>query len=204
VSELSDAQAMQHWAEWQKAYVHGVILIWPPDDVRTRVNPLRTTYDPVSQSACEAHISLTPPFLASPGEQDWQAIERVVARHAPMDIIYGLVNSFGLDVIYLEVHPFEPLAALRDALLATGLFAVPEHATFVPHMTITEGHSGVPITTELLGKLRATVACGAFRLSELAYIRPDENFQFTVRRSVVLGGRPADLAQTPQAPAALN
>jgi 2'-5' RNA ligase len=121
-----------------------------------------------------------------------------------MDITYGPVNSFGLDVIYLEIHPFEPLAALRDALLATGLFAAPEHADFVPHMTITQGHSGIPITAELLDKLRATVAGGTFRLSDLAYIRPDENFHFTVRRSVVLAARPADLARTPPAPGGLS
>lgn len=193
---------MQHWAEWQRAYVHGVILVWPPEDVRSRINPLRTIHDPVSQSACEAHISLTPPFRASPSEQDWQAIDRAIAQHPPMDITYGPVNSFGLNVIYLEVHPFGALAALRNALLASGLFAAPEHATFVPHMTITEGLSGIQITTELLDGLRTTVAGGTFRLRDLAYIRPDKNFHFAVKRTVVLGGRPADLAQSPRAPGA--
>ena len=177
---------MQHWSEWQKSYAHGVILIWPPDDVRSRINPLRATYDPVSQSCCEAHISLTPPFRRQPSEQDWQAVHQALARHAPLDITYGPVNSFALDVIYLEIHPFEPLAALRDALLATGLFAAPAHADFVPHMTITEGLSSIPITAELLGKLRATVAGGTFRCSDLAYMRPNEDFHFKLTRRAAL------------------
>ena len=94
---------MQRWSEWQKSYAHGVVLIWPPDDVRSRINPLRATYDPVSQSYCDAHVSLTPPFLKQPSKQGWQAIERALAGHAPLDIVYGPVNSFGLNVIYLEI-----------------------------------------------------------------------------------------------------
>jgi 2'-5' RNA ligase len=178
---------MQHWSEWQKSYVHGVVLIWPPDDVRARINPLRAAYDPVSQSCCEAHVSLTPPFLRQPGEREWDAISHALAGHPPFDITYGPVNSFALDVIYLEIHPFEPLAALHGALLATALFAAPVHADFVPHMTITEGLSGIPITAELLGRLRATVAGGTFRCSDLAHIRPDQDFHFSVERSVRLG-----------------
>jgi 2'-5' RNA ligase len=172
--------------EWQKAYVHGVVLIWPSNDVRAQINPIRARYDPVSQSYCEAHISLTPPLLHVPVEGDWQLIEQAAACFAPFDINFGPVNSFGLSVIYLEVHPADRLAELRDALLATRLFANSD-LNFVPHLTLTEGLSDMPVSQRLLDELQRAVPAGSFRCNHLVHIRPDQNFHFTVQRRIEFG-----------------
>jgi 2'-5' RNA ligase len=178
---------MNGWAEWQKEYSHGVVLIWPPDEIRSQINALRARYDPVSQSCAEAHVSLTPPFLHAPSEQDWVKLRRVAAGHTRFDIAFGPVSAFGLSVIYLEVHPLERLEDLRSSLLATGLFARALHKDFVPHMTITEGLSSVPVSQDLLAELRRSTTGGSFHCDRLAYIRPDQNFHFEVERFLELG-----------------
>lgn len=45
--------------DWRDSYVHGTHVIWPSDDVRSVVNPLRKRFDPVSATACDAHVTLT-------------------------------------------------------------------------------------------------------------------------------------------------
>jgi 2'-5' RNA ligase len=178
---------MNGWAEWQRDYAHGVVLIWPPDEIRSRINALRAKYDPVSQSYAEAHVSLTPPFLHAPSEENWVKLRRAAASHAPFDVAFGPVNAFALSVIYLEVHPFQRLDDLRSSLLATGLFARALHKNFVPHMTITEGLSSVPVSQDLLTDLRRSTRGGCFHCDRLAYIRPDRNFHFEVERFLELG-----------------
>ena len=51
---------------WQREYRFGVLLIYPPDPPLLQVNALRAKYDPRSQSACDAHISLTIPLPRPP------------------------------------------------------------------------------------------------------------------------------------------
>ena len=181
---------MRDWAEWQKSYLHGVLLIWPPAEIRAHMNWLREKYDPVSQSYCEAHVSLTPPFRKQPSEQDWQAVESVLKKFAAIDITLGPTNAWlAQSVIYLEVRPVEDLEKLRDALLATGLFAQPSFQSFVPHLTITEGLSDVPVTAELLAALENSIPQRAFRCDHLTYAKPNGSFCFTAERSIMLGPR---------------
>ncbi|MGH6815131.1 MAG: 2'-5' RNA ligase family protein, partial [Hyphomicrobiaceae bacterium] len=174
--------------EWLKSYRHGVVPIGPPDEVRSPMNALPERYDPVSQSHCEAHISLTPPFLHAPTEPNWHAIERAVEPFEPFDIALGPVNGWlSQSVIYLEVRPAADLECLNEALLATRLFAEPQFKTFVPHLTITEGFSSIPVTDDLFDTLKKAVAARSFYCDRLAYVRPDENFRFWIERTIVLG-----------------
>lgn len=60
--EAPHANTMAGWPDWQKSYRFGTILILPPAAVCQDIDPLRARYDPVSQAAIGAHISLTPPL----------------------------------------------------------------------------------------------------------------------------------------------
>jgi 2'-5' RNA ligase len=178
---------MHDWAEWQKAYLNGVVLIWPPADIRSTINSLRARYDPVSHSYCEAHISLTTPFVRAPSRNDWRAVQEAAAEFAPFDISIGPISSWlGQSVIYLEVRPYDHLEKLREALLATKLFASSPFKEFVPHMTITEGLSGLPVSEQLVAELQNTVKGGSFRCDHLTYVQPDQHFHFKVERLIEL------------------
>ena len=179
---------VRDWAEWQKPYVNGVVLIWPPAEIRSYINPLREKYDSKSQSYSEAHVSLTPPFRNPPTDHDWQTLESAAKQFASFDITLGPAEGWlSQSVIYLEVRPVEQLLKLRDGLLETQLFGEPSFRSFVPHMTITEGLSGIPVTAELLVMLHKTIQVRSFYCDHLTYLRPDASFSFRAERSIALG-----------------
>ena len=181
--------AMEEWSEWQKPYAHGTLVIWPPDAVREVVNRLRQQYDPVSQSICEAHITLTQPFLRQPSSNEWDELREVVSRFDSFEIQYGPINSFlPYPCIWFEIHPSERVLEIRQALHETGLFNLdlPHTDDLIPHMTITEGQSHIEVTYELFAKLRNEISGGSFIGSDIAYIVPDLGFHFEVQRRLPL------------------
>lgn len=183
---------MEAWSEWQLDYLHGLFVIWPPDEVRRVVNRLRHAYDPTSQATIEAHVTLTQPFLARPGDQEWALLAEIVAGFAPFEIRYGPVDTFFPNpVIYLAIQPQERLLALRQALHQTGLFnlALPYTDDFVPHMTIAEGRSDKAVDELMLAEVRSLAPQGAFLLSEVVCVTPDERFHFGINKRLRLVGR---------------
>lgn len=181
---------MEEWAEWQRNYIHGLFVIWPPDAVRQAVNRLREAYDPVSQATIEAHVTLTQPFLARPEPEAWARLEQLVAGFKPFEIRYGPVSTFFPNpVIFLEIQPREELLALRRALHETGLFnlSLPYTDDFVPHMTITEGRSGNVVDELMLGEVRSQAPQGTFLMGEIVCVAPDDRFHFEVVRRLSLG-----------------
>ena len=184
---------MEDWAEWQLDYLHGLFVIWPPDVVRRAVNRLRRKYDPASQTTIEAHITLTQPFLARSGEDDWAMLAQIVAGLEPFEISYGPVDTFFPNpVIYLAIQPWAELLALRRALHETGLFnlTLPYTDDFIPHMTIAEGRSSGRAVDELmLAEVQAQAPRGTFLLSEIVYMAPDESFHFEINKRLPLAGR---------------
>lgn len=180
---------MEDWADWQKDFKYGTFVIWPPDPVREVVNRLRERYDPLSQRICEAHITLTQPFLRRPAELDWDQLETIVSGFAPFTIRYGPLNTFlPYPCIYYEIHPSARVKALRAALHETGLFNLdrPHTDDFVPHMTINDGRPDAARTQEIFDALRTSVSDGAFECREIAFILPDSGFHFEVVRTLPL------------------
>lgn len=179
------------WPEWQLKYLPGLFVIWPPNAVRQAVNGLRRSYDPQSQATIEAHITLTQPFLARPGDEEWTSLTQIVADFEPFEIKYGPVDTFFPNpVIYLAVEPRARLLALRQALHETGLFnlALPYTDDFVPHMTIAEGRSSDREVDKLmLAEVRARAPSGTFLLDEIVYSAPDERFHFEINKRLMLG-----------------
>ena len=76
---------MDHWEEWQKVYQHGMMVIWPPDEIRKDVNAQRKAYDPVSASFCGAHITLTQPLLNPLSDMEWGNIQEILRRFPPSE-----------------------------------------------------------------------------------------------------------------------
>lgn len=183
---------MEEWAEWQLDYLHGLFVIWPPDEVRQAVNRLRQQYDPVSQTTIEAHITLTQPFLIPPGDEEWARLAQIVAGFAPFEISYGPVETFfPSPVIYLAIQPRAKVLALRGALHETGLFdlTLPYTEGFVPHMTIAEGRSDKAVDELMLAEVQSQAPQGAFLLSEIVCMTPDERFHFEISHRLNLTGR---------------
>jgi 2'-5' RNA ligase len=180
-------------SDFRSVYQFGTFVIWPPAELRAEVNRLRQRYDPASQAACDAHITLTQPLLAEPSVDDWSEIERVAGSHSPLTIQYGPLDSFlPYPCIYLRIEPPEALLALRSDLHALGLFnlSLPhsDPTEFIPHMSITDGYPDADQTRQILDALRGSDPRGTFAASEIAYIRPDEHFHFFEVRAFELGG----------------
>lgn len=186
---------MDHWEQWQKPYLPGTVVIWPPDQVRNMVNEQRQRWDPASQAICEAHISVTQPLSQPLGKAEWAHLDSILAGFDPFEIDYGPLNTFlPYPCIWYEIKPREPILALRSAFHQTGYFNLelkhPEN--FIPHMTITEGLSGPEVDRALLQRLQEESGCGTFLCQELAFIVPDHSFQFQIHRTLPLGSGSPD------------
>ena len=178
------------WQPWQLPYKNGMLVIWPPDSERQYVNAFRAKHDPVSQEICEAHITVTQPFMSAPSGDTWGAISGVLAHCGVFEVHYGPVRSFlPSPVIWLEIQPSSTIVAMRNALHDTSAFdlTLPHTNDFIVHMTLTEGLSGNDVDEALLSRLSSEVKSGSFTCREIAYLRPDANFRFSVDRFVRLG-----------------
>jgi 2'-5' RNA ligase len=179
----------REWTNGQKAYAHGTLVVWPPDEVRDVVNRLRTEYDPVSQSVCEAHITVTQPLLGPLSSIEWSHMETLLSDIDAFEIQYGPLSSFlPYPCIHYEIHPGEKLLRIRELLHETGFFnlRMPHPENWVMHMTITEGLSGPEVNHELLVSLKRRVAGGSFTCTAISYIIPDSEFHFKVVRTLCL------------------
>ncbi len=181
---------MDHWENWQKAYQHGTLVIFPPDPIRQMINKQREKYDPVSAAYTEAHITLTHPLLYPLSAPEWHTIENIIDSFTAFDIQYGPLRSFlPYPCIWYEIQPVNKILDLRKALHQSGLFDLSlEHRDgFIPHLTITEGQSGPDVDEKLLNILQQESCPGSFICQEVTYIIPDEGFCFEVDKKFSLG-----------------
>jgi 2'-5' RNA ligase len=184
------ATAMAHWEEWQQEYRFGVLLIYPPEPLRTRINSLRTLHDPRSQAICDAHISMTVPFPRPVTAEDWAALAAVGDQFAPVTVVYGPPRQYpGVPGVVLNIEPADRLSQLVTALESLPVFAhaVARRYPFSPHMTIAEFIT-LERTAELLQELPAAELGGTFECRTLAYAVPDEQFHFSARAFLALNG----------------
>jgi 2'-5' RNA ligase len=180
------------WLDWQKHYRLGVILVLPPEPVRSRIDLLRARYDPQSHKNVEAHISLTVPLQKEPDGCHWAELDRIASRFQAIPISYGpLVHFLPRPGAALDIQPQAQLDKLRLALEVSEVFlgAPPRQYPFWAHMTIAEFVS-VETTKRLMRDLEGERApTGSFVCDHLTYVVPDEEFRFTERRSLKLGSQ---------------
>jgi 2'-5' RNA ligase len=174
------------WPTWQRDYRYGTLVIMPPPNLASALDPIRERFDPASAAHIGAHITLTPPFAAAPSSADEERVRTAIRGVAPMRLQLDRPTQFsGSSVVYLPVVPTEPFLKLREVLLATGLFRLdlPHTTDFVPHLTLSE------FGTMPAAALRADIPqpeAMAFLVEGVAWVVPDEEVQFTVRRTFML------------------
>jgi hypothetical protein len=185
------ATAMTQWEEWQQEYRFGVLLIYPPEPLHTRINSLRAVHDPRSQAYCDAHISMTVPFSRPIAAEDWAALAAVSDQFAPVTVVYGPPRQYrGVPGVVLNIEPADQLSQLVTALESLPVFAhaVARRYPFSPHMTIAEFIT-LQRTEELLRELPPGELSGTFECRALAYAVPDEQFHFSAKAFLALIGR---------------
>jgi 2'-5' RNA ligase len=181
------------WPTWQRDYRYGALVIEPPRELASILDPIRLRMDPESAGRVGAHITLTPPFAAVPNSADEERVASAIRGVASMRLQLDRPTQFsGSSVIYLPVVPRQGFDGLRAVLLATGLFRLdlPHKDDFVPHLTLSE-FGTAPMAA--LGDDVPRPEAMSFLVEAVAWIVPDEVFHFTVRRTFPLdfgGGRP--------------
>ncbi len=185
------ASDIEHWEDWQHEYRFGVLLLFPPEPLRSIVNGLRRQHDPRSQRYCDAHISLTVPAAAPVTASHWAELTAVASAIEPIEITYGpLKHYLPHPGVCLATEPAEALDALRLALEAVSPFseAPPRRHPFSPHMTIAEFITAHR-TESLMDELASLAPSGHFLCQEVSYAVPNDAFHFEERGRLRLGTR---------------
>jgi len=188
VTGYPSEEEIRPWKPWQRAYRFGVILIFPPDPPMSEVNALRGKYDPVSQAACDAHISLTVPLPTAPSAADWRELETLTAGFASFNVRYGPLRYYlPAPGVCLAIEPQSEMDALRALLESASVFrpAPPRPYPFSAHMTIAELIT-VDRTHSLMAELEQTAPRGSFRCTHVSYAVPDARLHFTERGRLYL------------------
>ena len=173
------------WPTWQRDYRYGTLVILPPSNLASALDPIRARLDPVSAATIGAHVTLTPPFATAPTSADEERVLTAIRGVASMRLQLDRPTRFsGSSVLYLPVVPAEALGKLREVLLAIGLFRLdlPHTTDFVPHLTLSEFGSAPAVREAELPPPKAM----AFLAETVTWVVPDEAFHFTVRRTFTL------------------
>lgn len=174
------------WPAWQRDYRYGTLVIMPPPTLASALDPIRERFDPASAAQIGAHITLTPPFAAAPSSADEKRVRTAIRGVVTMRLQLDRPTQFsGSPVIYLPVVPTQPFLKLREVLLSTGLFRLdlPHTIDFVPHLTLSE--FGTTPAAALGADIPQPEAM-AFLAEGVAWVVPDEEVHFTVRRTFML------------------
>jgi hypothetical protein len=189
--EAVHAKSMADWLDRQKSYRFGTILILPPAAVCQAIDPLRARYDPMSQAAIGAHISLTVPLPRALTDRHWGQLLQVASRFPALEIRYGPVIPFLPNPgAALHIEPQPDLDGLRLALEACDLFqgAAPRIHPFWAHMTIAEFIDADRSRT-MIGEIGADSSLtGSFTCEHLSYVVPNEGFRFHEHGNLALSG----------------
>jgi len=176
-------QNVSEWEDWQPAYRFGVLLIYPPEPLRSLVNNLRAKHDPKSQAICDAHISLTVPLPEPISQTDWGDLQALAGSIPSVALTYGPLRHYlPHPGVALGVEPQEQLDQLRKRLESSSAFvgATARSYPFSGHMTIAEFITAER-TRALMEELKDAVPPGAFLCDRVSLAVPDEGFRFEER-----------------------
>ena len=178
-----------NWAEWQRDYRLGLILIMPPQEVAQQIDPLREHHDPYAFAICPTHISISDPLLRELTPEYEKEIEEILSQIEPFvlhyDKLYASTEHAG--VIY-PIRPQQPIDDLKKALHAAQVFEgkvyrrrnIPAHMTIAEFISIEDG-------LKLCAALQETAPSGSFLCDRLEFIVPDQDFHFQRARTFFLG-----------------
>ena len=172
-----------HWEDWYEEYLYGACYLFPPEPLRSRVNALRSHYDPKSQAFCDAHVSLTIPLPRPLTLTAASELEAVLRSHAAFEVAWGPPYQYpGIPGVVLRIEPAPTLTRLVEALERCSAFtgAPPRRYPFSPHMTIAE-FIDLGRTEEILRELDSSQLIGSWTCAAISYAVPDQDFRFTER-----------------------
>ncbi|MDY7011157.1 MAG: 2'-5' RNA ligase family protein [Planctomycetota bacterium] len=178
------------WERWQCDYRLGLILIMPPEDVASQVNPLRAKYDPKTYAFCPAHITVSDPLgLEMTDERDAE-ISGILSKVKPFTLHFDEPHaSKKRGGVAYPIHPREPIDELRVILHQASVFCRPPYytRTIAPHMTIAEFVT-IEESWQIVEEIKGIAPRGSFVCDRLQFIVPDINMHFQRVKSYRLGG----------------
>jgi hypothetical protein len=184
-------QDTSHWEEWQRDYRLGLILIMPPPEVSGPIDILRQKYDPIAQSYCPTHISVSDPLRHELTPESAAEVRDILSRVEPFMLSYdNLHASTAYPGICYTITPQEPIDNLKQALHAASVFegGVYRRRHFGAHMAIAEFIS-IEDGLRISAQLQDTAPSGSFLCDRLEFIVPDGDFHFHSFDTFFLGRR---------------
>jgi hypothetical protein len=166
--------------DWQRDYWFGLILILPPEKIRTSIDALRHQFDPESAATCPAHISLSDPLSGEMTQEHTREIRHILSSIDPFTLHFEKPHASPERAgVSYPITPQEPIDALKDALHTVSVFndqpygrrGIPAHMTIAEFITIEESQS-------ICEELQLTAPSGSFLCDRLSFIVPDDNFHF--------------------------
>ncbi len=168
------------WADWQRDYRFGVLLILPPSDIARKLDRLRQRYDPASAEISPAHISVSRPLNAKLNDARCDEIRDVLAEVDPFELVFEKPHaSPDYAGVSYPVHPQAAIDELKRAIHRASVFAnggherdnIPAHITVAEFISIEE-------SLDLARELEATSSRTEFTCDRLTLVVPDEQFRF--------------------------
>lgn len=178
------------WADWQRDYRLGLILILPPEHVARRIDALRARHDPRSHAICPAHISISDPLGREMTPGLAEEVQAILDQVEPFTLSYHRPQASDQRAgVACPISPQEAIDELKRSLHAASVFGGQVHRrrNIPAHMTIAEFIS-IEDSRRLCDRLQATVPGGSFLCDRLEYIVPDGRFHFERAGTFHLGG----------------
>ena len=177
------------WEQWQNDYRLGLILIMPPAEVSSQIDPLRFKYDPKAFYSCTTHISVSDPLrLEMTTELDME-IAGILSRIKPFMLHFDkpAASRVHAGVTY-AINPQGPIDELKRKLHQAAVFEgkvygrrdIPAHMTIAEFVTIEE-------SWQIWEEIKDAAPSGSFLCGQLEFIVPDINMQFHRVKTYPLG-----------------
>jgi 2'-5' RNA ligase len=178
---------------WLADFRFGLFVIALPDPLRRDVDALRRRFDAASAEIAPPHVTVTQPLAEEPNDIGRADLGALLAEFPPFEVRLGPARAFpDSPVVFLAVEPVAPIAAMRQAAHATGLFRLdlPFTDAFVPHVTIREWRDDQGDDEKVVVREADRVANGAtFGCEAVELWRPDADGRFGPIDRVRLIGR---------------
>jgi hypothetical protein len=177
------------WEEWQVDYRLGLILIMPPPEVSSLIDPLRARYDPVAFAICPTHISISDPLRLEMTPEHDAENAAILSSIAPFRLHYDKPKaSRRYAGVAYPIAPQEPIDGLKRRLHQAAVFQgqvyrrrdIPAHMTIAEFVTIEESF-------RIVEEIQNIAPSGSFLCDRLEFIVPDTNFQFHSVKTYSLG-----------------
>ena len=178
------------WKEWQKDYRLGLVLIMPPLEVSSLIDPLRAKYDPGAHKSCPTHISLSDPLQREMTDELDKEITNILNGIAPFTLHYGKPRaSRNHPGVVCPITPQTAIDELKRKLHQAAVFEgkvygrrdIPAHMTIAEFVTLED-------SWRICAEVQDIVPPGSFLCDQLEFIVPDINMQFERIKTYTFGG----------------